>query len=210
VGLIGVLRLDPVSGWIEGVRRLPSPNFDARPAGADAEIVVVHNISLPPGEFGGPYVERLFTNTLDPDAHPYFRDIAHQPVSAHLFVDRRGVVTQFVSLHDRAWHAGVSSFRGRERCNDFSIGIELEGADHVPFEHAQYDRLAALIDLLRARWPVLADVERLVGHSDVAPGRKTDPGPAFDWARLRRLLGWARTPAENLGKNEPQSTERNT
>ncbi len=188
MGLSGVLRLDPVTGWIKGVRRLPSPNFDARPAGAEVEIVVVHNISLPPGAFGGHYVERLFSNTLDPEAHPYFRDIAHRPVSAHLFVDRRGAVTQFVSLYDRAWHAGASSFRGRERCNDFSVGIELEGADHVPFEDAQYARLADLIRLLRARWPILADDERLVGHSDVAPGRKTDPGPAFDWARLRRLL----------------------
>jgi AmpD protein len=188
VGLSGALRLNPVSGWIDGVQRLPSPNFDPRPAGCAVELIVVHNISLPPGEFGGPYVAQLFTNTLDPGAHPYFRDIAHRPVSAHLFVDRRGGMTQFVSLHDRAWHAGVSAFRGRERCNDFSVGIELEGADDVPFEDRQYERLGELVRLLRGRWPVLADPDRLVGHSDVAPGRKTDPGPAFDWVRLRRLL----------------------
>jgi AmpD protein len=186
--LSSALRLEPATGWIEGVRRVPSPNFDARPAGCVVDLVVVHNISLPPGEFGGPSVERLFTNTLDPDAHPYFRDIAHRPVSAHLFVDRRGAVTQFVSLYDRAWHAGASSFRGRERCNDFSVGIELEGTDQIPFEDPQYERLVELVRLLRARWPDLSDLDRVVGHSDVAPGRKTDPGPAFDWGRLRGLL----------------------
>ena len=185
MGLSGRLWLSPTAGWLSGVTRLPSPNFDARPAGSGLELVVIHNISLPPGVFGGRDVRRLFTNTLDPAAHPYFRDIAHRPVSAHLFVGRRGAVTQFVSIHDRAWHAGASSFRGRPGCNDFSVGIELEGTDDIPYTDPQYERLAAIIRLLRRRWPGLSD-EHLVGHSDVAPGRKTDPGPAFDWERLRR------------------------
>jgi AmpD protein len=176
-----------LTGWLEGVHRLPSPNFDVRPAGCGVELVVVHGISLPPGVFGGPYIDALFTNTLDPQAHPYFRDIAGRPVSAHALVSRDASVTQYVSFLARAWHAGESSFRGRERCNDFSVGIELEGADDVAYEDVQYDRLAALIRALRERWPKLDD-GRLVGHSDIAPGRKTDPGPAFDWARLRALL----------------------
>jgi AmpD protein len=181
------LRLDRASGWLEGVRRLPSPNCDARPPGCDVDLVVVHNISLPPGEFGGPYVDQLFTNTLDPVAHPYFVDIAHVPVSAHVLITREGPVTQYVSLYERAWHAGLSSFHGRERCNDFSVGIELEGADDIPFEDVQYVRLAEFLEVLRHRWPRL-EADRLVGHSDIAPGRKTDPGPAFDWARLRALV----------------------
>jgi len=185
----GALRLDGESGWLRGVRRVASPNRDLRPAGCDVELIVVHNISLPPREFGGPYVDQLFTNRLDPQGHPYFQGIAHRRLSAHCLIARDGSITQYVPLHERAWHAGVSSFRGRERCNDFSVGIELEGADDVPFEDAQYRRLAALVRLLSRRWPLLAEAGRVVGHSDVAPGRKTDPGPAFEWGRLWALLG---------------------
>jgi AmpD protein len=183
------VRLAAESGWIEGARRVPSPNFDQRPPGCEVELVVVHNISLPPGEFGGPHVDQLFCNTLDPEAHPYFREIAHLRVSAHLLIARDGSLTQYVSLRDRAWHAGLSSFRGRERCNDFSVGIEIEGADEVPFADAQYRCLAAVVRLLQDRWPALREAGRLVGHSAIAPGRKTDPGPAFDWGRLWALLG---------------------
>jgi AmpD protein len=183
------VHLDPASGWLTGARRVPSPNHDPRPPGCDVELVVVHNISLPPGEFGGPYVDQLFTNALDPGAHPYFRDIAHLRVSAHLLIARDGALTQYVSLNERAWHAGRSWFRGREGCNDFSLGVELEGADDVPFEDPQYHRLAELVRVLQGRWPVLAEAGRLVGHSAVAPGRKTDPGPAFEWQRLWALLG---------------------
>jgi AmpD protein len=174
-----------VGGWFADARRLDSPNFDARPAGGAASLVVVHAISLPPDEFGGEGVEQLFTNTLDPSAHAYYATIDQLRVSAHFFIRRDGELVQFVSTEDRAWHAGVSCWRGRERCNDFSIGIELEGCDTEPFEDVQYERLAALIAALRARYPI----DEVVGHSDIAPGRKTDPGPFFDWGRLRTLLG---------------------
>ena len=152
------------------------------------DLIVVHGISLPPGEFGGPWIDALFTKVLDPDAHPYFRTIADLRVSAHLLIRRDGDLAQYVPLHRRAWHAGVSNFAGRSRCNDFSIGIELEGTDHLPYDDRQYSRLAEVIAALRTAYPTLTP-ERLVGHADIAPGRKTDPGPAFDWARLRRLLG---------------------
>lgn len=152
------------------------------------DLLVIHSISLPPGQFGGPHVDALFTNTLDPDGHPYFKEIEGLRVSAHALVRRDGDLTQYVSFLDRAWHAGQSSFQGRERCNDFSIGIELEGADDVPFEPAQYERLAELIRLLRREWPAITP-DRIVGHSDIAPERKTDPGPAFDWQHLRVLVG---------------------
>ncbi len=181
------LALDEDSGWLQGVRRVPSPNFDARPAGCRVELVVVHGISLPPGEFGGAHVDALFTNTLDPGAHAYFAEIASLRVSAHLFIDRSGELTQYVPLHRRAWHAGESCFEDRQRCNDFSIGIELEGADHLPYEDIQYQELARVIRMLIHRWPDIT-AERIVGHSDIAPGRKTDPGPTFDWTRLRRLI----------------------
>lgn len=176
------LRLDS-QGWLgsPAVRR-PSPNFDARPPGAGVELVVVHAISLPPDEFGGSGVECLFTNSLNADEHPYYAEIAGLRVSAHFFIRRDGKLIQFVSTEDRAWHAGVSCWRGRERCNDFSVGIELEGCDTVPFESAQYKRLRELIAAIRARYPAL---RHIVGHSDIAPGRKTDPGPCFDWTRLR-------------------------
>lgn len=166
---------------------MPSPNFDERPLGCDVELVVVHNISLPPGEFGGPHIDALFTNTLDPRAHSYFPDIAHLRVSTHLLIGRDGRVTQYVPFSRRAWHAGESCFQDRTRCNDFSVGIELEGADHVPFEEMQYQRLAEVIRVIRAEWPGIT-WERIVGHSDIAPQRKTDPGPAFDWPTLKGLV----------------------
>lgn len=171
-------------GWLDGVRRVRSPNTDPRPAGAEVTLLVVHGISLPPGRFGGDAIERLFTNRLDPHAHPYYAAIAPLRVSSHFLIRRDGSLTQFVSCADRAWHAGVSRWNGRERCNDFSIGVELEGTDERPYTAKQYARLAALVRRLRRRWP-LRDI---AGHSDIAPGRKTDPGPSFDWRRLRRLL----------------------
>jgi AmpD protein len=172
------------AGWLPGARRVESPNQDERPAAEAVRLIVVHAISLPPGEFGGPHVERLFTNALDASAHPCFREIHALRVSAHFLVRRDGEVIQFVSCARRAWHAGVSRWRGRERCNDFSLGIEVEGCDDRAFEPIQYRRLARLIAILRAGHPI----EEIVGHSDIAPGRKTDPGPHFDWPRLRALL----------------------
>jgi N-acetyl-anhydromuramoyl-L-alanine amidase len=157
-----------------------SPNHDERPPGAEISLVVIHSISLPPGEYGGDAIERLFTNCLDPEAHPYFREICHLKVSAHFLVRRDGAVVQFVPPQRRAWHAGVSSWRGRERCNDFSIGIELEGTDDAPFADAQYASLTQLVRQLQEQFPV----RDIAAHSDVAPGRKTDPGARFDWARL--------------------------
>jgi AmpD protein len=172
-------------GGLVPVRFIPSPNCDERAPGTAIELLVVHNISLPPGKFGGPAIEALFLNRLDPAGHPYFATIAHLRVSAHFLVRRDGALLQFVRCTRRAWHAGVSSWRGRERCNDFSIGVELEGADDVPFEDAQYVTLEALARALAAAYP-LVDV---VGHSDVAPGRKTDPGRFFDWSRFRAAIG---------------------
>lgn len=146
---------------------------------------MVHGISLPPGQFGSGDIEALFTNKLDPTAHPYFAEVAHLEVSAHFLIRRTGEVVQFVSADERAWHAGVSSWCGREHCNDFSIGIELEGTDDAPYEDPQYEALAALISLLRSHYPSIRS-DAIVGHSDIAPGRKTDPGPAFDWQRVRQ------------------------
>jgi AmpD protein len=160
----------------------PSPHFDERPEGERISLVVIHNISLPPGEFGGPWIDHLFMGTLDPAAHPYFRDIASLRVSSHYLIRRDGSLVQYVPPEMRAWHAGVSSWKGRERCNDFSIGIELEGADDVPFAEPQYATLKKLLDRLEARYGKLD----LAGHSEVAPGRKTDPGPWFEWHRVRR------------------------
>lgn len=179
-------RLGPLDdeGWLSGVRRLPSPNCDERPAGESARLVVVHSISLPPGEFGGGAIERLFTNRLDPAEHPSYREIHSLRVSAHFLIRRDGEVVQFVPCRLRAWHAGASCWRGLERCNDFSIGIELEGSDETPFDAPQYETLAGLLGILIERYPI----EEVVGHADIAPGRKTDPGPHFDWARLDRLL----------------------
>jgi AmpD protein len=176
-------RLDE-AGWLAGARRIPSPNFDARPAGADVTLLVVHGISLPPGVFGGDHVASLFTNCLDNDAHPYFATLRGMRVSAHFFIRRDGTLIQFVPCGQRAWHAGASSWRGRERCNDYSIGVELEGTDTRPYTARQYARLARLVRTLRTRYPL----RHLAGHSDVAPGRKTDPGAHFDWPRLLSAL----------------------
>lgn len=166
-------------GWADRARRVDSPNCDERPDNAAIELLVIHNISLPPGEFGGPGVEQLFTNTLEASAHPYFAGLAGLRVSAHFFVRRDGSILQFVSCLRRAWHAGASVWRGRERCNDFSIGVELEGKDALTYGDAQYQTLVRLTHALRQAYPIID----IAGHSDIAPLRKTDPGPAFDWAR---------------------------
>ena len=171
-------------GYANLARQVRSPNRDARPAGTTIDLAVVHGISLPPGEFGGDGILRLFTNRLDAQAHPSYAAVATLKVSAHFLIRRDGALIQFVGCFDRAWHAGASAWKGRERCNDFSVGIELEGTDAMPYAPAQYTMLARLIRALRRACPI----EDIVGHSDVAPGRKTDPGPAFDWARLHRLL----------------------
>ena len=176
-----------ISHRIRGVRFVASPNFNARPDAADISLLVIHSISLPPDRFGGPYVEQLFTNRLDPHEHPYFATIKDLTVSAHLFIARDGAVTQFVPFHRRAWHAGVSSFEGHVECNDYSVGIELEGCDRQRFEAAQYKTLAGVTKALMRTYPKLTPA-RIVGHSEVAPGRKTDPGPHFDWARYRRAI----------------------
>jgi AmpD protein len=174
-------------GWLRGVARIPSPNSDERPGGCHPSLVVVHGISLPPGEFGGPWIDRLFTNTLPADGHEYFATIDKLRVSAHALVRRDGEIRQYVPFTRRAWHAGESTWCGRQRCNDFSIGIELEGTDDIPYEEPQYATLARLVAALRQAYPTLRDAE-VVGHEDIAPGRKTDPGPSFDWARLEREL----------------------
>lgn len=167
-------------GWHAAARRIPSPNFDARPNQQRPDMVVIHAISLPPGQFGGEGVRQLFMNQIDQDEHPYYRQIHQLRVSAHFFIRRTGELVQFVSCNDRAWHAGESRWCGRERCNDFSVGIELEGEDAVPFEDAQYIALTSLLQILRNAYAIA----HVVGHSDIAPGRKTDPGPCFDWTRL--------------------------
>jgi len=174
------------AGWVGGARRVRSPNQDARPPGCEVSLLVIHAISLPPGEFGGSGIVELFTNQLHPADHPFYASIAGLRVSAHFLIRRDGELLQFVSCARRAWHAGLSQWRGRERCNDYSLGIELEGADTVAFESVQYQRLVELTRALRRRYPALKEI---VGHSDIAPGRKTDPGPCFDWDFYRTLLG---------------------
>lgn len=169
-----------VDGWVRDASHIASPNHDARPVTASICLIVIHAISLPPGVFDGGAVQQFFLNQLDPEAHPYFSRIANQRVSAHFFIRRTGAVTQFVSCLDRAWHAGVSCWRGRGRCNDFSIGIELEGDDFTGYEEVQYAALTELIAQLRARYPI----EEIVGHADIAPGRKRDPGPFLDWRKI--------------------------
>ena len=181
-------------GWLSAARQVWSPNHGVRPPDAVVSLVVLHNISLPPGEFAGDAVERFFLNNLDPQAHPYFQEIAGLQVSAHFFIRRHGKLIQFVACDDRAWHAGASAWQGRENCNDFSVGIELEGADDVPYTEAQYETLFELIDALRARYPI----DAIAGHCHVAPGRKTDPGPAFDWVTLARRFPGLNLPAEVL------------
>ncbi|MFB1485534.1 MULTISPECIES: 1,6-anhydro-N-acetylmuramyl-L-alanine amidase AmpD [unclassified Thiocapsa] len=174
-------------GWLAGAERRPSPSRDARPPGTDIDLLVIHNISLPPGDFSGDWIDDLFLDRLDPAAHPYFREIAGLRVSAHLLIRRNGRLLQYVPFEQRAWHAGVSRFAGRERCNDFSIGIELEGTDDIPFTEVQYARLAKCTGQILDRYPDITE-ERIAGHAEIAPGRKTDPGPAFDWSRYRRSI----------------------
>jgi len=187
------LLVDLHSGLLRGAKRIVSPNCDARPAGIETSLIVVHGISMPPGEFGGPWIERLFTNTLPAEAHPYFAQIGPLRVSSHLVVARTGEITQYVKFTDRAWHAGVSCYEGREACNDFSVGVELEGTDTLPYEPVQYQLLAQVVAALCAAYGGLSP-DRVVGHSDIAQGRKTDPGPAFDWPYARRLINAACTP----------------
>ncbi|OBS08549.1 1,6-anhydro-N-acetylmuramyl-L-alanine amidase AmpD [Acidihalobacter prosperus] len=181
------MRIDPSTGLTDAARWCASPNADERPEGTLPELAVIHNISLPPGEFGGPWIEALFTNRLPPRHHPYFAAIADLQVSAHALIRRDGELIQYVPWHRRAWHAGLSCWNGRERCNDFSVGIELEGTDDLPYEPIQYRRLAELLGALFAAYPTLSP-ERVVGHADISPGRKTDPGESFDWRRLRAEL----------------------
>jgi AmpD protein len=169
-------------GWLQQARRVPSPNCDPRPKSCDPELLVIHNISLPPGRYGGDCIERFFTNCLDWDEHPFFEEIRGVEVSAHLLVQRTGEMLQFVNFGERAWHAGQSCFEGRDNCNDFSIGIELEGSDEEPYTDAQYVALSGVTDLLMAHYSHMSG-NKIVGHSDIAPGRKTDPGLAFDWQR---------------------------
>ena len=170
--------------WLRGCRRVRSPNHDERPPGVAVTLLVVHSISLPPGEYGGDAIERLFTNRLAPGAHPYFRQIAGLKVSSHFLIRRDGELVQFVPVGRRAWHAGASRWRGRSRCNDFSVGVELEGLDTATFAAAQYPVLAGLVRSLRAALPL----RHVAAHSDIAPGRKVDPGPGFDWPRLLALV----------------------
>lgn len=179
--------IDPVSGWLEGVRRVESPNSDDRPLDTGLDLIVVHGISLPPGRFGEGWIDRFFMNDLPADADPYFATIADIKVSAHALIARDGTPTQFVSFNRRAWHAGRSLHCGRTACNDFSVGIELEGTDDSPYEAAQYEQLAQMIFALRRAYPSLHTAD-VLGHSEIAPGRKTDPGESFDWPHLRRLL----------------------
>ena len=174
-------------GWLQQARRVPSPNYGPRPADCTPELLVIHNIALPPRCYGGDCIERFFTNRLDWDEHPYFNEIRGVEVSAHLLIKRTGEVLQFVNFGARAWHAGKSCYQGRSNCNDFSIGVELEGTDDEPYDDAQYTALVAVTQALIAHYPGLT-AGNIVGHSEIAPGRKTDPGPAFDWQHYRRQL----------------------
>ena len=180
------LKVDSATGLLIGVRQVLSTHFDARPANVEPELIVVHGISLPPAEFGGPWIDRLFTGNLPPDAHPFFSQLRGR-VSAHVLIRRDGQIVQYVPFGARAWHAGQSEYRGRAGCNDFSIGIELEGTDDIPYADAQYDQLARVVDALLRTYPLLSSTQ-IAGHSDIAPGRKTDPGSAFDWKRFREIL----------------------
>ncbi len=181
------MKLDATGNRLLDARQVPSPNCDERPGTGAIELIVIHGISLPPGRYGGSEIDRLFTNTLDPGEHPYFADIAHLKVSSHLLIRRDGELVQYVPFSKRAWHAGQSCYCGRSACNDFSIGIELEGQDDEPYTPIQYERLAKVVQLLIDAWPGLSP-EHIAGHCDIAPGRKTDPGPAFDWQAFRSRL----------------------
>ncbi len=174
-------------GWLSGARRVPSSNCEQRTLGQAPELLVIHNISLPPGQFGGDAIERFFGNCLDWDEHPFYEEIRDVRVSAHVLIRRTGEAVQFVNFEERAWHAGVSCYEGRANCNDFSIGIELEGADEVPYADEQYATLEAVTCALLSAYPAM-NLDKVVGHSDIAPGRKTDPGVAFDWTRYRAAL----------------------
>jgi AmpD protein len=178
------MRVDVSTGLLVGVKQVLSPHFDARPAGIEPDLVILHGISLPPGEYGGPWIARLFTAGVPPDVHPFFETLQGLRVSAHVLIRRDGEPVQFVSFNERAWHAGRSAWQGRESCNDYSIGIECEGTDELPYESAQYDTLRTLLPMLSGAYRGITR-DRIVGHSDVAPGRKTDPGSAFDWSRIR-------------------------
>jgi len=181
------MQIDAASGWLSEIAHCPSAHFNARPQGVDISLLVIHNISLPPGQFGTGRVQEFFCSSLDETAHPYFAEIAQLRVSAHFLIEREGRITQFVSCLQRAWHAGQSCFAGRDNCNDFSLGIELEGTDDQPFTDAQYASLIALTRTLQQAFPLITR-ERITGHEHIAPGRKTDPGPCFDWSRyLDRL-----------------------
>ena len=182
------MKVDPGTSLVDEADYIASPNADARPPDSDIRLIVIHSISLPPGEYGGPWIEKLFTNQLPVDSHPYFEHIHRLQVSAHILIQRDGTVKQFVPFNQRAWHAGESCYQGEQSCNDFSIGIELEGTDDSEFEDSQYEKLAKLIIALEQSYPGISR-EQLVGHSDIAPGRKTDPGSGFDWNKLNQLLG---------------------
>jgi AmpD protein len=176
-----------IQGWLPGIHHCPSPNCNERPKNTNIDLLVIHNISLPPGQFGGSWIKEFFLNKLDSDKHPYFKEIFHLQVSAHFLIERNGEITQFVPTHKRAWHAGESSFQGRHHCNDFSIGIELEGTDSISYTTAQYHELAQLSTHLMQNYPGITK-ERITGHEHIAPGRKTDPGKSFDWTYYFSLL----------------------
>lgn len=189
-------------GWLLDARRVESPNQDERPAGMQPELIVIHGISLPPGEYGGPWIDDLFCNRLDPGAHPYFADIAGLRVSSHVLIRRDGEIVQYVPFHARAWHAGQSSYGGRAQCNDFSIGIELEGCDDQPYTDGQYERLGELVAGLLHSYPGLS-TQHIAGHSDIAPGRKTDPGEQFAWSRLQACIGKHLASGDNDAEQPP-------
>ena len=180
--------IDTTTGLLDAARQCPSPNHDERPDGCTPDLIVLHNISLPPYEFGGHWIDKLFTNQLDPTAHPFFAEICHLRVASHLLIRRNGEIVQYVPFHKRAFHAGVSSYRGRERCNDFSVGIEIEGTDFVPFTEQQYQQLEELLPALVKAYPTLS-FSHITGHEHIAPMRKTDPGAFFNWQRLSRVFG---------------------
>lgn len=176
-----------INGWLEGALHIYSPNCNSRPENTTIDMIVIHNISLPPGQFGGPYIEQFFTNNLALHEHSYFQEITDMKVSAHVVIDRLGNLIQFVSFEHRAWHAGKSCYQGKENCNDFSIGIELEGTDEIPYTEEQYHQLSKLCQCLMCTYSNIT-LSRIVGHSDIAPGRKSDPGLVFDWVRLKKAL----------------------